>query len=529
LFLPGGPPPGKQILSKSQFSCIKNSIKSIIIRVTRVKRKVKYMLKPFDYWLKKNKYYHHRLKKFFNFVVPDDSKILVINCKNGYLLENLNPAVGVGIDDDLQALQIAQERYPQYRFYSGEIDIPQPACDNGLEDTSGCLKCKILAALNKIPQGETFDYIILPSVTMETNDIQELFDNLHRFCHRSTRIIIDTYSYFWEPILKITQKLGMRRPTNLKNWISRNDMLNFLYLSGFQTVTHGYRMLLPLYIPLISTFLNSFLAHIPVIQRLCLHEWIIARPTKTSLASTKKTKNYSVSVIIPCKNEKGNVEKAILQCPFMGKHTEIIFIEGESKDGTFDEIKKVAKKYPEKNITFYKQDSKGKGDAVRKGFAKASGDVLMILDADLTAPPQELPKFFDALITGKGEFINGSRLVYGMESNAMRPIAILANFCFGLLLRWIIGQKIKDSLCGTKVLFKSDYQKIAKNRKIFGNHDPFGDFDLIFGAAKLNLKIIDMPVHYKNRTYGQTQINRFKHFWFLLFMSFIAWRKFKLK
>jgi len=500
------------------------------------------MSKPFDYWLKKNKYYHYRLKKFFNFVVPDNSKILVINCKNGYLLESLNPAIGVGIDDDEQALQIARKRYPQYRFYSGNRDSkhPEPTCKLNSENFSKCLKSKILTGLNKIPQGETFDYIILPSVTMEAEDIQELFNNLQRFSHPSTRIVIDTYSYFWEPVLKITQILGMRRPTNLKNWISRNDMNNFLYLSGFEPVTHGYRMLIPLHIPLISTFFNSFLAHIPIIQRLCLHEWIVARPVFAPNGASsgrpvfpsrqeERDKNYSVSVIVPCKNEKGNVEKAVTLCPTMGKNTEIIFVEGGSKDGTFEEIKRVAQKYPEKNISFYKQESAGKGDAVRKGFSKATGDILMILDADLTTPPQELPKFFDALVTGKGEFINGSRLVYGMESNAMRPIAILANFCFGLLLRWIIGQKIKDSLCGTKVLFKSNYEKIAKNRHIFGDHDPFGDFDLIFGAAKLNLKIVDMPVHYKDRTYGQTQINRFKHFWFLLFMSIIAWRKFKLR
>jgi len=457
------------------------------------------MAKPFDYWLKKNHYYHHRLTKFFKFAVPEQSKILQINCKNGYLLNSLNPSLGVGCDEDQEALNTAKSRYPQYTFYQGDI--------------------------SSVEKEETFDYIILTSVTMEINDIQELFEKLHKFCHKGTRIIIDTYSYFWEPVLWGTQKLGMRRPTNLKNWVSRKDMDNFLYLSDFEKVTHGYRMLIPMYIPLISTFFNGFLAKLPLISRLCLHEWIIARP-KPKKDSLKK---YSVSVIVPCKNEKGNVEKAVLRCPRMGKSTEIIFVEGGSKDGTFEEIKRVAEKYKDKNITYYKQEGKGKGDAVRKGFSNASGDVLMILDADLTTPPEELPKFFEALVTGKGDFINGSRLVYGMESDAMRFLAILANFSFGLIIRWIVGQKVKDTLCGTKVLFKSDYNKIANNRKIFGNFDPFGDFDLLFGAAKLNLKIVDMPVHYKDRKYGTTQINRFKHVWFLLLMSFIAWKKFKLR
>ncbi|MFC1842913.1 glycosyltransferase [Candidatus Dependentiae bacterium] len=472
--------------------------------------------KPFDYWLHKNKYYHHRLIKFFKFAIPKNSKVLVINCKNGYLLDSLEPSVGVGMGGDEEALQVARSRYPNYKFYAYPIE--------------------------NIQLQETFDYIVLPSVTMETNDIQNLFERLHKFCDKNTRIIIDIYSYLWEPTLKLTQKLGLKRPTNLKNWISKNDMQNFLCLSGFEKVTHGHRMLVPMYIPIISTFFNSFLAQIPLIRRLCLHEWIIARPMaknggasdlskdlKEPKRSQSYHKPYSVSVIVPCKNERGNIEKAVTKCPNMGKYTEIIFVEGNSKDGTFDEIKRVANAYKDKNIKYYQQDGKGKGDAVRKGFANATGDILMILDADLTTPPEELTKFFEALANNKGEFINGSRLVYGMESNAMRPIAILANFSFGLLLRWIIGQKIKDSLCGTKVLFKKDYEKIAKNRSAFGSFDPFGDFDLLFGAAKLNLKIIDMPVHYKDRTYGATQINRFKHFWFLLLMSFIAWRYFKLR
>jgi len=461
--------------------------------------KSKHKSKPFDYWLKKNQYYHHRLKKFFTFAIPKNSKVLQVGCKNGYLLDSVNPSFGVGIDQDKQAITEAKLRYPKYKFYS--------------------------CPLNLLDLNNTFDYIILTSVTMETNDIQNLFEQLKKFCNPKTRIIVDTYCYFWEPILWATQKLGLKRPTNLKNWISRADLKNFLYLAGFDTITQGNRMLIPLYIPIISTIFNSFLAQIPLIRRLCLHEWIIAKP----MADIKDKNNYSVSVIVPCKNEKGNIESAVIKCPKMGEFTEIIFVEGGSNDGTLQEIKRVTEKYKEKNISYHIQKGKGKGDAVRLGFSKAKGDILMILDSDLTTPPEELPKFFDALLAGKGDFINGSRLIYGMENNAMRFLAILANFFFGVLLTWIIGQKIKDSLCGTKVLFKSDYDKIAKNRAFFGNHDPFGDFDLIFGAAKQNLKIVDMPVHYKNRKYGTTQINRFIHVWFLLFMSCIAWKKFKIR
>jgi len=468
--------------------------------VEKVRRsKTEQKTKPFDYWIKKNKYYHQQIIKFFQFIVPKNSKILQINCKNGYIINSLKPSFGIGIDEDAQEIATASARYPHHKFYSNLSEI------SNIE--------------------ETFDYIIINSVTAEVYDIQETLAQLHKFCHKRTRIIVDTYSYLWEPALWGSQKIGLKRPTKLKNWISRNDLTNFLHLSDFEKITQGHRMLLPIYIPVISALLNSFFATLPLIRRLCLHEWIIARP----IQKPKEKGEYSASVIIPCKNEKGNIEDAVLRCPTMGKYTEIIFVEGGSSDSTLDEIKRVKDKYPKKNISYYIQNGKGKGNAVRKGFKNAKGDILIILDCDLTTPPEEIPKFFEALASGKGELINGSRLIYGMESNAMRFLAMLANFGFSVLLTWLIDQKIKDTLCGTKVLFKSDYLKIEKNRYIFGNFDPFGDFDLLFGAAKLNLKIVDMPVHYKNRQYGTTQISRFKHVWFLLFMSLISFKKFKLK
>jgi len=455
--------------------------------------------KPFDYWLKKNKYYHHRILKFFKFIIAPESRVLQISCKNGYILDHIKPSFGVGIDNDKETIECAKKRYKHLHFFC--------------------------CSLNNLRITETFDYIILTSFTMETDDIQKLFEQLHRFCNSETRIIIETYSYLWEPALWIMQKLGLKRPTKLKNWISVYDLENFLHLANFEKITTGTRMLLPLYIPLISTFFNSFLAHLPLIRKLCLHDWIIARP----IASNNIRNNYSVSVIIPCKNERGNIESAILRCPTMGIDTEIVFVEGGSNDGTLEQIKWVTKQYPEKNISFFAQSGTGKGNAMREGFAKAKGDIVMILDADLTTPPEELPKFFDALINNKGELINGSRLIYGMESNAMRHINIFVNFCFGIILSWLLGQKIKDTLCGTKVLFKKNYDKIEKNRAFFGNFDPFGDFDLLFGSAKINLKIIDMPVHYKKRTYGTTKIQFFKSGCILLHMCYIALKKFKLR
>jgi glycosyltransferase involved in cell wall biosynthesis len=188
---------------------------------------------------------------------------------------------------------------------------------------------------------------------------------------------------------------------------------------------------------------------------------------------------------------------------------------------------RVKEKYSNKNIVVEKQTGKGKGNAVREAFEKSTGDILMILDADLTTPPEDMPKFYDAICSKRGEFINGCRLVYPMERQAMRFLNLLANKFFGLFFTYLLGQKVKDTLCGTKVVLKSDYNKIKNNRKYFGEFDPFGDFDLLFGAAKLNLKIAEIPVRYKEREYGSTQISRFSHGWLLIKMSLFAAKKIK--
>jgi len=459
--------------------------------------------KPYSYWIKKNWYYHALIASLYRSFIPEQSRVLHMRCKNGVLLAAVKPSFGVGIDEDHSCIAEAQLQYQEYQFITG--DFKNLSLDQSLH--------------------KKFDYIMINLATMESDDVQMLFETIHAVSHESTKVVIDFYSCLWEPVLWLTQKLSLRRPTEFKNWLSLHDISNFLSLADCEIVTKDRYILIPCYIPLFSWLVNSFIAPLPVINRLCLSNLIVARPVPKKL----NKQDYSVSVIIPCRNERGNIEAAVKRCPVMGKKTEIIFVEGHSKDNTLEEIKRVCALYPEKNISYYVQQGKGKGDAVRLGFERAAGDVLMILDADLTVAPEELPKFYNALLDGKGEFINGSRLVYGMESEAMRFLNLIANYCFGIGFSWLLGQPIKDTLCGTKVLFKTTYEKIVANRSFFGEFDPFGDFDLLFGAAKLNLKIVDMPIRYKNRNYGTTQISRFRHGFLLLCMSFVALKKFKFK
>lgn len=451
---------------------------------------------PFSYWFKKNWYYHRLIARFFAFWIPPGMRVLHVGCTNGYVLAAIKPTYAVGIDTDTVALNEARLAHMAFDFYTNVAHIPR----------------------------QEFDYILLSCSTMQVYDVQQFFEQLRVYCKPGTRILVDTYSYVWEPTLWFAQKVRLRRPTRFSNWLSKADLKNLLYVAGYDLVSQQAHILIPCYIPFISWLINTFIAPIPFINSLCLQQVLIAR-----VPMAVDPESMRVSVIIPVRNERGNIEAAVTRCPPMGRSMELIFVEGHSRDGTLQEIERVITAYPHYDIKLLRQEGRGKADAVRKAFDHASGDVLMILDGDLTMPPEELPKFFHALMSGKGEFINGSRLVYGMESEAMRFLNLVANHGFALIFSWLLSQRVKDTLCGTKVLFAHDYRRIVHQRALFGNFDPFGDFDLLFGAARLSLKIIDMPIHYKSRQYGSTQISRFRHGILLMNMSIYGSFKFKFR
>jgi SAM-dependent methyltransferase len=451
-----------------------------------------------EYWKRKNRYYHDSLERILRFHVPAGSSVLEIGCGTGDLLHSLAPKRGVGIDISPKTLEIARSRYPDLTFLEGDAE--------------------------DLPLSETFDYVILSDLVGYLEDVQKAFEELQKVCHPRTRIIITYYNYLWEPILRAGERLGRKRPQPDQNWLSLEDFQNLLSLAGFQTIQKGFKILMPVRIPFLSAFFNRVLVNLPLFRKLALVACIVARPAPTPVPQ----ESISCSVIVPARNEKGNIADAVVRTPRMGKHTELIFVEGNSSDGTAEEIERVIATNPDRDIRLIRQGSGvGKGDAVRKGFAAAQGDVLMILDADLTMPPEELPKFFQALASGRGEFINGSRLVYPMEKQAMRFLNTLGNKFFSVAFTWLLDQRFKDTLCGTKVLYRKDYERIAAGRMYFGEFDPFGDFDLLFGAAKLNLRIVEVPIRYRERTYGSTQISRFRHGWLLLRMTFFAMRKIK--
>jgi len=375
------------------------------------------------------------------------------------------------------------------------------------------------------------DYIVLENIIGDLNDVQSYLSELKKNLNQDGRLLITYYNHLWEPILKLASNLGLRNVKHEQNWLDNEDIGNLLELSGFEVITHQRRLLIPVYIPIISSIANKLVAHLPLFNSLCLTTWVIARINKFVSGEMKpeKRQEYSVSIIVPARNEEGNIGNIVNSIPRFGKTQEIIFVEGKSNDATWERISEEAKRFTSTNIKVLglKQKGEGKGDALKSGFKKATGDILMVLDADLTVNPKELTKFYEVLAEGYGEFVNGSRMIYPMEKQAMRTLNKLGNKIFSWFFTWILGQRFKDTLCGTKALFKSDYEWILKNKIFFGNFDPFGDFDLIFGAIKANLKVVEIPVRYRERKYGTTNISRFKNGLQLLAMTAVAFKKFK--
>ncbi len=446
-------------------------------------------------WKKRNWFYHKILEKHHRFIIPEGSRVLELGCGTGELLNAVKPSVGVGVDFSEGMLTIARQQFPHLEF--------------------------TLADAAEFATEKKFDYIIISDLLSSLWDIQAVLKNAQNFCHSGTKLVISNYNYIWEPFLRFFEFIGLKARQPLQNWLTPADIKNLLELENFEMIRIERKLLFPKYIPLINLIVNGFLANLPGINRLNLIHLITARP------KIRINRDYSVSIIVPARNEAGNIKNAIKRTPKFSEHQEFIFIEGNSNDNTYEEMLRIKEAYPDKDIKVLKQTGKGKGNAVREAFDMATGDILMILDADLTTPPEDMLKFYNALSTNHSEFINGCRLVYPMEKQAMRFLNYLGNKFFSWLFTYLLGQRLKDTLCGTKVLFRKDYELIAENRSYFGDFDPFGDFDLLFGAARLNLKITEIIVRYREREYGSTQISRFRHGLLLLKMSFFAARKIK--
>jgi SAM-dependent methyltransferase len=451
--------------------------------------------------LHRYRYYGAELERLVKSLVPPGSRLLDVGTSTAAILAAVGGPGSVGLNASPRMIELLREQHPTLDLRVADVER------------------------DALPEGP-FDAIVLSDAIGMLEDIQRALERLRPLLAPGGRLYVTYYNFVWEPLLKLAERVGLKTRWPDQNWLSMEDIENLLYLAGYDVVRRGTDILMPAHVPGVSLFLNRIAGQLPVARDLSLVDYFVA----CAGPQAEPARLPSVSVICPCRNEKGNIREAVLRTPLMGSATELIFVDGNSSDGTVEEIEAVMRDYrgPLSVRLVLQGDGKGKGDAVRKGFTAASNDVLMILDSDLTVPPEDLPKFYRALVTGKGDFINGVRLVYPMEGEAMRFLNLLGNKFFSSALSWLLEQPIKDSLCGTKVLYRHAYDQIARHRSFFGDFDPFGDFDLLFGAARLNLRIVDLPVRYRARTYGETKIDRFAHGWLLAKMTAFGFKKLRM-
>jgi SAM-dependent methyltransferase len=451
-------------------------------------------------WLERAAFFHAEELRYLKFLVGPGARVLELGCGTGDLLAALEPSFGVGVDFSAGMIAEARKAHPDLTFFVGDVEDP--------------------AFVRSLPG--PFDVIVVIDTLGALDDCQGMFESLHALCTRETRLVIGYFSHLWYPALKFAEAVGLKMPQPPANVLSPADVRALVALADFEAVKNELRVLLPVPLAGLGRAVNRFLAPLPLIRDLCLRHFTVCRSLRQPPAQAR-----SASVVIPTRNERGNIEAAVKRIPRFADALEIIFVEGHSADGTWEEIERVVGAYPDRDIKAMRQPGTGKADAVFAGFDAARGDVLIILDGDLTVPPEQLPKFWEAIVSGKGEFVNGSRLVYPMEQEAMRFLNLVANKVFSLLFTWLLSQRFTDTLCGTKAMYRSDYARLKAGRSYFGDFDPFGDFDLIFGASKLGLKAVEIPIRYANRAYGESQISRFRHGLMLLRMVAFAFMRIK--
>jgi glycosyl transferase family 2 len=444
-------------------------------------------------WIRANKYFYGRIQRLLQFIVEPAKRVLELRCETGDFLACTKPAYGVGVDISDAMVAQAKTEHPGLRFLKGEPE--------------------------QFELHETFDYILFDHI-FDTVDILHAFERVRAHCHAGTKLIVINYNHFWQPVLEVATKLRLRSRFVEPNWVGENDVRGFLRLAGFRLVRKHRLMLFPKYLPLLSSFINDFLARLPGLRRLCLMQVMVASP----IVPPAQESEVTVSIVIPCRNEAGNIQAAVQRIPEMGRQTEIIFCDDKSTDSTADEVRRMQRLYPERAIRLVQGPGICKAENVWAGFRAARGDVLMILDADLTVIPEELPFFFRALVQRHGGFINGSRLVYPMQQMAMKFANIIGNKFFSLLFSFLLDQRIKDTLCGTKVLWRKDWLRLEPYIGSWGIRDLWGDYELLFGASKLHLEIVEVPVHYQERIYGVTKMTKVvSNGWRMLRICWHAW------
>jgi ubiquinone/menaquinone biosynthesis C-methylase UbiE len=440
-----------------------------------------------DYWHDRNQFYHTGMSKIVQGMVPPRMAVLELGSGTGGLLAALQPSCGVGLNVAQELTERARQKYPQFEFYTTDVD-------------------QVKAPDNFFPQ-----YLVMTNLLDYVYDVWDQLENLKPLIGDGALLVIATNNPLWAPILRFASKVGMRMPDSPRNFITNKDIRSILNLQGFDVVEEGLALPVPKRIPIVGDILNAILPELPLLRFTSSIQYIAVRSRVTR-------PSLSCSVIVPCHNEEGNIAECVRRIPDMGTWTEIVVVDDGSTDQTRQRVREIMRTDSRVRLIGF-DHNQGKANAVRAGFEAARGDVLMILDADMAVMPEDLPKFFKPLQSGNADFVNGTRLVYPMEDRAMRIANFLGNKAFCYLASWIIRQRVSDTLCGTKALFKRDYMRMP-----MGGKERWGDFDLLFGGARLRLRILEIPVHYQERRAGVSKMRAMREGWRFLRACWHGWR-----
>ena len=366
---------------------------------------------------------------------------------------------------------------------------------------------------------EKFDYIILNCALGETEDICRLLKNMLSGCTPSTRIIIYQHNHLWQGILNLGARLDLKRKERIQNWLSIRDLEAYLNAMGFETVRTFRQTILPVRMGVLGPLINGLAALLPFFDFLMLDQFIVARSVPGRKADET---DAGLTICITVQNEKGNIEPIVKSLPRVCDKQEILFVEGHSTDGTRDEIKRVMNSYPEKRVRLIGQPGKGQGDAIRVGFQDAREEIIIVYEGDGTSVPEDIHYFYDAMRENRFEFIEGSRFVYPLNQQAMPLLNRIGNILFAKWFSWFLGQNVTDVLSGIKAINKKSYQVIYDHWGFLGVEDPFGDFELLYGAARFGLKVGEIPIRYRPRPYGESKTRPFRHGLMLLKMIVVG-------
>lgn len=452
-----------------------------------------------DKWRARNAFYHRRKLEHLRFLIPAGASVLAIGSEDGEWLAGLRPSRGVGVALDEPTKLLAESRHPEFEHLS-VVD--------GVRRLRG-----------------PFDFVVINDVAGELDDLYVTLRDVAPLCDAATRVVVVQHNYLWRPILRWAQLLGLKKPERRQNWLSVGDLRTFLHAAGFEAVDVRAKLFCPARLLGLGNVVNFLCGVAPFLDKLASTQIVVARRASESAAPKTKT----ASIVLTVRDERDNIEPMLRAIPDLGSSTEILFVEGHSNDGTREEIERVIAAHPERRVRLVVQDGVGQGDAIRKGFGEATGDVIILLEADQTTPAEDVRKVFDVLASGRAEFVNGSRFVYPRDPGSMPAVNVAGNWMFAAWFTWFLRQRTSDVLCGLKGVERRLCRRVLNHWGFLGLFDPFGDFELAFGAARFGLKICEVPTRYGCRRYGRPKTRAFRHGWMLLRMALRATRVFKCR